>query len=163
MSPPFTLSCLCGTIKEDVRERIYEPYAWDVRETQNGTREVDSCRYISYRHATGVLCTSYFPSLEPTQESLENMTAYPPLPYQATFTKDTRRYFCSTCGSHLFRSAVDRDRAEMHDDCVSSNGKFMYTCGCKDCREAVSASKKKCTPWTAFYFEQKQNPGLTVQ
>jgi hypothetical protein len=64
----------------------------------------------SRRHTTGPLCTSYYPCEKP--QSLSGMTTYPfGEDGQAIFAQ-MHRHSCSTCGCPLFRSSVDRERAQ---------------------------------------------------
>ncbi len=71
------------------------------------------CHCSTCRHSTGLLCTSYMPIAAPVPSALGKTTAYParpscPSPARAS-DSDVRRYFCSTCGCHVFRSKPVRD------------------------------------------------------
>ncbi|KAK0633771.1 Mss4-like protein [Immersiella caudata] len=80
----ITISCLCGAAQQTVFPPPHHPHSWP---TVNFCH-CDSCRYLS-----GQLYTTYTPI---TQPSLAGLTIY-------SSSGTSTRYFCSTCGCHIFR------------------------------------------------------------
>lgn len=73
------ISCLCGTISQEVSDFA-------------NTATLLACHCNICRHASGVLWTSYIPIARPSlSDKLRSWRS-----------GDTIRYFCSTCGCHVF-------------------------------------------------------------
>ncbi|KAI8957409.1 Mss4-like protein [Daldinia sp. FL1419] len=91
----LSISCLCGTAKQAV----------ELRNTESGPLDIDICHSYDSRYSSGLLYVSYAPIRVPS--SLDGLVEYPDESAQSS--ADTlRRYFCGTCGCHVFRrSAVD--------------------------------------------------------
>ncbi|EXL64437.1 hypothetical protein FOPG_19300 [Fusarium oxysporum f. sp. conglutinans race 2 54008] len=80
------ISCLCGSISQQVSSQTPR---------SDNTIGLSLCHCDTCRHATGLLCTSYLPIGKPnlTHElSVFNVSDV------------SSRYFCSTCGCHIYRS-----------------------------------------------------------
>lgn len=87
MSATLHVSCLCGAVSQDVTAKL----------PSSGGLELTLGHGDVERHSSGLLCVSYYP-IQPPQ-----------------FDKGTSnhvgadgwtRYFCSTCGCHVFRSGA---------------------------------------------------------
>ncbi|KAH8884214.1 hypothetical protein GQ53DRAFT_752269 [Thozetella sp. PMI_491] len=83
-----SISCHCGASKQDL-SLPNGPASWE---------SVSICHCNTCRHHTGLLCTSYLPIVEPSRESLRELIEY-------TSSKSSR-WFCKTCGCHIFRSSA---------------------------------------------------------
>ncbi|KAF6825290.1 duf636 domain protein [Colletotrichum musicola] len=81
------VSCLCGAVSQDVAARI--PESGDVKLTL-GHSDVE-------RHSSGITCVSYYPILPP---QFEKGTS------KHVGADGWTRYFCSTCGCHVFRGCA---------------------------------------------------------
>lgn len=78
-SSTYIISCHCGTAAQTV---------------QGQPRTLDVCHCKACRHSTGLLCVSYMPlTAEPRLAGLKAYDSSPRL----------RRFFCGTCGCHVFR------------------------------------------------------------
>jgi hypothetical protein len=110
MARTFSLNaaCHCGAVEQSVRPRAADGLAYDFRATEGHPKKVPLCHSNSCRHATGQLCTSYYPSQRPT---LESTAAFPALKDDKV-VEESHRYFCSHCGCHVFRSIPDKERAK---------------------------------------------------
>ncbi|KAI1475749.1 Mss4-like protein [Daldinia eschscholtzii] len=97
-SGEVSISCLCGAVKQTVVLRSTE--------SGSGPLGVDLCHCYDCRHTSGLLCVSYAPIKEPL--SLGSLVAYPDKSTQPSITA-SRRYFCGTCGCHVFRCSADSD------------------------------------------------------
>ncbi|KAI2781357.1 hypothetical protein F4815DRAFT_94531 [Daldinia loculata] len=96
------ISCLCGAAKQTVVLRT--------NESTSGPLGVDLCHCYDCRHSSGLLCVSYAPIQVPP--SLNDLVAYPDESAQPSATTP-RRYFCGTCGCHVFRnSAVSGEKSD---------------------------------------------------
>ena len=84
----ITISCHCGAARQTV--------------TPRGDSDLFSgvtfCHCNTCRHATGLLCTSYVPIASHPPPSLAGLESYSASPTSA-------RYFCATCGCHVFRAS----------------------------------------------------------
>ncbi|KAH6628750.1 hypothetical protein F5144DRAFT_323792 [Chaetomium tenue] len=81
----ITITCHCNAAKQ-----VLTP-----RNTQDVFSNLSLCHCDSCRHSTGLLCTSYTPiSSPPSTTGLESYSVSPA----------STRYFCSTCGCHIFRT-----------------------------------------------------------
>lgn len=80
----YEISCQCGGSKQTVKA------------AENATNRLDMslCHCTTCRHVTGVLFTSYLPIQSPTLNS--GIREY-------CSSNDSKRYFCTTCGCHLFQ------------------------------------------------------------
>ncbi|KAI1648827.1 Mss4-like protein [Daldinia loculata] len=96
------ISCLCGAAKQTV--------VLHTNESTSGPLGVDLCHCYDCRHSSGLLCVSYAPIQVPP--SLNGLVAYPDESAQPSATTP-RRYFCNTCGCHVFRnSAVSGEKSD---------------------------------------------------
>lgn len=84
------ITCLCGGAAQTLTARP-PPEAGD------GPIPISICHCDTCRHTSGVFFTSYCPVLKPANSSVNSLSAY-------TSSPGTTRYFCKTCGCHLFRS-----------------------------------------------------------
>ncbi|KAK1463133.1 glutathione-dependent formaldehyde-activating enzyme [Colletotrichum melonis] len=85
MSPnTFDISCLCGGVSQQVQSVVAHG---ETLKLSINHGDVD-------RHATGILCASYYPIHEPHQT--DDTTAFHGV-------DGWTRYFCSTCGCHVLR------------------------------------------------------------
>ncbi|KAK6956422.1 hypothetical protein Daesc_001699 [Daldinia eschscholtzii] len=91
-----SISCLCGAVKQTV--------VLCSTESGSGPLGVDLCHCYNCRHTSGLLCVSYAPIQEPW--SLDGLVTYPDESTQPSITA-SRRYFCGTCGCHVFRRSAD--------------------------------------------------------
>ncbi|KAI0384528.1 hypothetical protein F5Y04DRAFT_277905 [Hypomontagnella monticulosa] len=89
------ISCHCGAEKQVVALRMPDSQG-------AGPADIDLCHCATCRHSSGLLCVSYAPVHEP--KSLAGLAVYPDSPS----TAQTQRYFCNTCGCHVFRRSADR-------------------------------------------------------
>lgn len=81
----ITATCHCGAAKQSLTPR----------DTQNVFLNLSLCHCDTCRHSSGLLCTSYVPiSTPPSTARLESYSVSPA----------STRYFCSTCGCHVFRA-----------------------------------------------------------
>ncbi|KAK1769007.1 Mss4-like protein [Phialemonium atrogriseum] len=90
MAQELKISCLCGGRSQQV-------FLKDDGNRAQGSSDWALCHCDSCRYVTGLLCTSYAPIGVPS--SLEGLVSYSPSP-------GSTRYFCATCGCHLFRSTI---------------------------------------------------------
>ncbi|KAK6222484.1 glutathione-dependent formaldehyde-activating enzyme [Colletotrichum tabaci] len=94
--PPISLdiSCLCGAVAQQVKSRGSSDA--ETTELSIGHSDMD-------RHATGILCASYYPIGEPDVS-------------KGTAAHDGAdgwtRFFCLTCGCHVFRRKTAAGQAE---------------------------------------------------
>ncbi|KAI8712142.1 CENP-V/GFA domain-containing protein [Fusarium sp. LHS14.1] len=79
------VSCLCGAVSQQV----------DLKAGDGLDIPLSLCHCDTCRHTSGVLCTSYYPIFAP--DISPSLKAYHP-------TGTSTRYFCATCGCHLFRA-----------------------------------------------------------
>ncbi|KIH87386.1 hypothetical protein SPBR_05052 [Sporothrix brasiliensis 5110] len=94
MTIQLDISCLCSAITETLMAR--SPNA-DGSQNTPSPIPITLCHCSICRQTSGVLCTSYCPieaPLEKVRTAL--LTAY-------TSSPGTKRYFCRTCGCHIFR------------------------------------------------------------
>ncbi|SPQ19797.1 73a16fe7-1b47-4b2c-8e32-d1f8fd41fa75 [Thermothielavioides terrestris] len=84
----FTISCHCGAARQAVAPRG----------NQSLFSEVSFCHCDSCRHLTGLLCASYAPISSHPAPSVAGLQSYSTSPAST-------RYFCSTCGCHVFRAS----------------------------------------------------------
>ncbi|WYZ38003.1 hypothetical protein EsH8_II_001509 [Colletotrichum jinshuiense] len=81
----LNISCQCKAVSQEVKPRAPDS---GVIELHINHSDID-------RHATGLLCASYYPIQEP--QFSKGTTEH-------TAADEWTRYFCSTCGCHVFRS-----------------------------------------------------------
>ncbi|KAI0548483.1 hypothetical protein F4679DRAFT_550636 [Xylaria curta] len=84
-APELLISCHCGTAKQTVRLRDH---------SSNKPQDINLCHCAACRHNTGLMCVSYAGIERP--DSIQGLREY-----QST-TKTISRFFCATCGSHVF-------------------------------------------------------------
>lgn len=86
---PLSISCLCGSSKQTVFT------AGNLGSQDGGAIlcHCDSCRY-----STGLLCTSYLRIAAPKPAALETLIEY------ASPSARSSRWFCGTCGCHVFQA-----------------------------------------------------------
>ncbi|KPM41034.1 hypothetical protein AK830_g5541 [Neonectria ditissima] len=84
--PTTTLQAawLCGSVSQQVKLK-----------TEDGSESLSLCHCDTCRHTSGLLCTSYYPTTAPDLSA--SLNAYCP-------TGTSTRYFCATCGCHLFQA-----------------------------------------------------------
>ncbi|GKT86093.1 DUF636 domain protein (glutathione-dependent formaldehyde-activating enzyme) [Colletotrichum tofieldiae] len=78
------MSCLCGAVAQQVKSR----------RSDSEINEISISHSVIDRHATGILCVSYYPIEEP---HFSGCTA------EYTGPDEYTRYFCRKCGCHVFR------------------------------------------------------------
>ncbi|KAK4150952.1 hypothetical protein C8A00DRAFT_45747 [Chaetomidium leptoderma] len=83
----IAISCHCGA----AQQTLASPSNDDV------FSGVVFCHCDTCRHSTGLLCTSYAPISSTPAPSVAGLESYSPSP-------TSTRYFCSTCGCHVFRA-----------------------------------------------------------
>ncbi|KAK8062500.1 hypothetical protein PG997_014597 [Apiospora hydei] len=84
---PYNISCHCGAAAQTVISAPRSPGE------DGDSHPLNLCYCKSCRHTTGLACVSYMGlSLAP---SLDGLRAYGP-------TQHSTRYFCATCGCHIF-------------------------------------------------------------
>lgn len=86
-SVTYSITCHCGAAAQTVT-------------TVSSWADIDICHCRSCRHTTGVLCTSYVRIHGPP--SLQGLESY-------AFPTHCERYFCGTCGCHIFFHNDDED------------------------------------------------------
>ncbi|KAI1403163.1 hypothetical protein F4819DRAFT_248895 [Hypoxylon fuscum] len=101
-----SISCHCGAAKQTVALP---------RATTGEPLDVDLCHCSACRHSTGLLCASYAPIKRPG--ALGGLVGYRGGGEKqgrvlATPTAAVIRYFCETCGCHVFRSRTAATHAE---------------------------------------------------
>jgi hypothetical protein len=84
------ITCLCGSISRHVGE---------TSETEM-VSELPLCHCNLCRYSTGLLFTSYLPTEKP--RSFEKLSVF-------EAPDSSCRYFCSTCGCHIYQSCKDQD------------------------------------------------------
>ncbi|KAI0520992.1 hypothetical protein F5B22DRAFT_33439 [Xylaria bambusicola] len=90
-----SISCHCGFARQTVRLRGQSP---------NAPQEISICHCNACRHNTGSLCVSYVEIKKP--DLIEGLVKY------HSETTIFTRFFCGTCGCHIFRrlgSPFDND------------------------------------------------------
>ncbi|KAJ8129885.1 hypothetical protein O1611_g3743 [Lasiodiplodia mahajangana] len=101
--PKLSISCHCGAAKQIVHLRDKLP---------NTPQDIDLCHCYACRHNTGLLCVSYAGIERP--DSIQGLVEY------RSTTKTITRFFCATCGCHVFwRREItlgDSSNAEIGDD-----------------------------------------------
>ncbi|KAI0105733.1 hypothetical protein GGR51DRAFT_518986 [Nemania sp. FL0031] len=83
--PKLSISCHCGAARQTVRLRDKEP---------NTPQDINLCHCHACRHNTGLLCVSYAGIERP--DSIQGLVEY------RSTTKTVTRFFCATCGCHVF-------------------------------------------------------------
>ncbi|KAL2135035.1 hypothetical protein VTI74DRAFT_10072 [Chaetomium olivicolor] len=83
----FTISCHCGATRQ-----LLTP-----RSNHDALSDASFCHCDTCRHLTGLLCTSYVPISSDPAPSLAGLERFSTSP-------SSTRYFCSTCGCHVFRA-----------------------------------------------------------
>ncbi|KAI1378925.1 hypothetical protein F4677DRAFT_352774 [Hypoxylon crocopeplum] len=86
-------------------------------ETTPGPRDVTLCHCYACRHSTGLLCVSYAPIQ--ALPSLRGLTAFP------DDKSALRRYFCGSCGCHVFR----QEKPSAGDDSAWVGGSWAVATG----------------------------------
>ncbi|KAI1423866.1 hypothetical protein F5Y12DRAFT_502632 [Xylaria sp. FL1777] len=86
LAPELLISCHCGVAKQTVRLRDH---------FSNAPQKVSLCHCSACRHNTGLLCVSYAGIDQP--DSVEGLVEYRHTAEAIT------RFFCATCGCHVFR------------------------------------------------------------
>ncbi|TQN64069.1 hypothetical protein CSHISOI_11297, partial [Colletotrichum shisoi] len=94
--PPISMdvSCLCGAVAQRVKSRSSSDT--ETTELSIGHSDMD-------RHATGILCASYYPTGKP--ECSKGTAAH-------DGADGWTRFFCLTCGCHVFRRKTAAGQAE---------------------------------------------------
>lgn len=88
----LTISCLCGKARQEVTVLgAHDPQ--QLRASWHASRKLCHCH--ACRHMSGILCTSFLPVVEPSQNSLGGLASY-------SSTERSISYFCPTCGCHVF-------------------------------------------------------------
>ncbi|KAH8158959.1 hypothetical protein CIB48_g9288 [Xylaria polymorpha] len=85
LAPKLTIACHCGAVKQTVRLR---------EQSSSAPQEINLCHCTACRHNTGLLCVSYAGIARP--DSIEGLKEY------HSTTKTITRFFCATCGCHVF-------------------------------------------------------------
>ncbi|RSM15181.1 hypothetical protein CDV31_005115 [Fusarium ambrosium] len=112
--PATTLqvSCRCGAVSQQV----------DLKAKDGLDIPLSLCHCDTCRHISGVLCTSYYPIFTP--DLSPPLKAYHP-------TGTSTRYFCDTCGCHIFRAvkteedSLDWGTATGTVTCLSGQGSTL--------------------------------------
>ncbi|KAI8951527.1 hypothetical protein F4801DRAFT_601111 [Xylaria longipes] len=84
-APKLSISCHCGAAKQTVRLRD---------QSSSAPQEINLCHCAACRHNTGLLCVSYAGIERPG--SIEGLKEY------HSTTEMIMRFFCATCGCHVF-------------------------------------------------------------
>ncbi|KAI0875264.1 hypothetical protein GGS24DRAFT_301069 [Hypoxylon argillaceum] len=85
-APKLSISCHCGAARQAVHLRD--------QLLSSAPQEIDLCHCEACRHNTGLLCVSYAGIERP--DSIEGLVEY------RSTTKTISRFFCATCGCHIF-------------------------------------------------------------
>ncbi|KAI1108853.1 hypothetical protein F5Y14DRAFT_456630 [Nemania sp. NC0429] len=107
LSTKLSISCHCGVAKQTVTPCDLPPCA---------PQDIDLCHCSACRHNTGLLCVSYASIVRP--DLVEGLVGY----RSATTTTTTKlitRFFCATCGCHVFRRLRG---PEVGDDALATGG-----------------------------------------
>ncbi|KAI0886043.1 uncharacterized protein GGS22DRAFT_159678 [Annulohypoxylon maeteangense] len=105
-----SISCLCSTAKQIVTLRFPS------KQTTTGQLDINFCHCYACRHSSGLLCVSYAP-IQPPQ-STNGIVTY------LDETANVRRYFCGTCGCHIFKREQGSSR-----DAVGADGLWAVATG----------------------------------
>ncbi|KAI1212787.1 uncharacterized protein F4807DRAFT_350133 [Annulohypoxylon truncatum] len=100
--PEVSISCLCGAAKQVVALRFPNEQA------TSRQLNIIFCHCYACRHSSGLLYTSYVP-IQPPQ-SLDGLVHNP------DETAHVRRYFCGTCGCHIFQREQGSSGDAVGDD-----------------------------------------------
>ncbi|KAI1092830.1 hypothetical protein F5B19DRAFT_452937 [Rostrohypoxylon terebratum] len=85
----ISISCLCGAAKQVVTSLLQH------EQTTSGQLGISFCHCYACRHSSGLLYVSYAPIQAP--QSVNGLVVY------TDKTAHVRRYFCNTCGCHIFQ------------------------------------------------------------
>ncbi|CAJ2503616.1 Uu.00g110100.m01.CDS01 [Anthostomella pinea] len=94
-----SITCHCGTVEQIVS---LGP------KTTTGPRNINLCHCHTCRHTTGLLCVSYMGIERP--QPLIGLAAYQ--------SSTSCRFFCGTCGCHVFRRDDSSDDDEVGEGAV---------------------------------------------
>ncbi|KAI3340965.1 hypothetical protein F4824DRAFT_450206 [Ustulina deusta] len=107
MAPILSVSCHCGAAKQTVRL---------CEQLSNAPQDISLCHCSACRHNTGLLCVSYAGIDQP--DSVEGLAEY------RSKTKTITRFFCATCGCHVFRRlespGKDNTNTEVPDSALAT-------------------------------------------
>ncbi|KAI0423804.1 hypothetical protein F5Y09DRAFT_326334 [Xylaria sp. FL1042] len=109
MAPVLLVSCHCGAAKQTVRL---------CEQVSNAPHEISLCHCSACRHNTGLLCVSYA-DIDPPK-SVEGLVEYRPI------AKAVTRFFCATCGCHVFRRL---EGLANYDDSTGTSDSALATAG----------------------------------
>ncbi|KAI0458469.1 hypothetical protein F5B21DRAFT_459811 [Xylaria acuta] len=84
-TPKLSISCHCGAAKQTVRLRD---------QSSSAPQEINLCHCAACRHNTGLMCVSY--------AGIERPDFIGGLKEYHSTTKTITRFFCATCGCHVF-------------------------------------------------------------
>lgn len=101
------ISCLCGQARQAVQITPSILASSGRPEKTESLLPVSLCHCNTCRHCTGLLCASYIPISQP--QSLDGLRAY-------VSSSHCTRYFCATCGCHVFRSQINAAQQDVGDD-----------------------------------------------
>ncbi|KAI1163902.1 hypothetical protein F5B18DRAFT_295419 [Nemania serpens] len=105
----LSISCHCGITKQIV-------YLCD--RLSSTPQDIDLCHCSACRHSTGLLCVYYASIVRP--DSIEGLVGY------RSTTESITRFFCATCGCHVFRRlqspGEDDSSPEVGDDALAAGG-----------------------------------------
>ncbi len=135
-SSTISISCLCGASKQVISPKV-SPIDWDA---------IPFCHCDTCRHHTGVLCTSYLPVVELNPKSLRNLVEYA--------SPGSSRWFCGTCGCHIFRSSQAKAVAGAVDWGVAT-GVVVES-------PAFVGASDGSPSWTHQYDEQTKDGGISI-
>ncbi|KAI0838051.1 hypothetical protein F5Y06DRAFT_269683 [Hypoxylon sp. FL0890] len=135
-----SISCHCGAAKQTVILRPPEsqatPYPLDV----------SLCHCHAYRHTSGLLCVSYVPIYTPP--SLSGLRIYFDEQLRASLRASLSRYFCSTCGCHVFQLAQrsHNDSEESDELWAVATGIIIGRAVARNAEEGVDAEDEGQKP-----------------
>ncbi|OTA95411.1 hypothetical protein M434DRAFT_69408 [Hypoxylon sp. CO27-5] len=123
------ISCHCGAAKQTVVLRPPEPQATP------GPIDIDLCHCHACRHSSGLLCVSYAPIQTP--RSLSGLRIYPSESAQSSSRTTLTRYFCDTCGCHVFQRKQTSpnkpvEAGDAEEELLLRNARHVYTADTKD-------------------------------
>ena len=103
MSALLSVTCLCGALDQTVKAVTNNQYPISIA----------LCHCDTCRHTSGVLCTSYCPIEAPLPLATDGPNGKASLltAYTTSSPDTTTRYFCQTCGCHVFRSRQQQQQA----------------------------------------------------
>ncbi|KAK1758317.1 hypothetical protein QBC47DRAFT_374272 [Echria macrotheca] len=146
----ISISCHCGTARQEL-----------TLATAAGNAPIPLCHCTSCRHMSGLLFTSYLP-LDTSTAAVPRLTGLTSYSSSSCPTSPGKRYFCSTCGCHVFRSTETKTKTDGWSPPEQWEWEWAVATGVTTTSPDLPTSSTPIPSWEHINTDETNDGGLSI-